>query len=63
MSFISVPLPALLTLDETAQALKLSREAVLRFERLGKVPRSVQIGRKRRWRQSDIRGLLSGDFQ
>ena len=56
---MSLPLPDLLTLDEVASALRLTRATVLR--EAGKtLPPVYRVGRQYRFRAEDIEGLTAG---
>jgi len=47
----------LLTVDETAEYLRVDRSTVYRLEREGEL-RSVRVGRRRRFRPDDLRVYL-----
>jgi excisionase family DNA binding protein len=50
-------LPRLLTVDETAEYLRVDRSTVYRLERAGAL-QSVRVGRRRRFRPDDLTEYL-----
>jgi excisionase family DNA binding protein len=51
--------PLLLTVDEVAQLLGLSRRTVWRLRSTGRIPAPVRIGRSVRWRRADVDEWIS----
>ena len=63
MSHTATPvygLPRLLTVDETAEYLRVDRSTVYRLERDGAI-RSVRVGRRRRFRPQDLLAYLESE--
>ena len=54
-------LPQLMTPDEVAEVLRVSKETVLRWARSGKLPSLPLAGRIIRFRQEDVDQLLAGN--
>ena len=52
-------MPALLTIQELAQALKVSTRTVETLIRTNRAPCFIRIGRARRWRAEDIDAWLA----
>lgn len=50
---------ALLTIQELAQALKVSTRTLETLIRLNRAPRYIRVGRARRWRSEDIEAWLA----
>ena len=51
-------LPAMLSADELAEWLKISKRTVWRLKSTGALPKPVKIGRSVRWQRSDISAWL-----
>ena len=56
----AAPLEPLLTVDETAEFLRVDRSTVYRLENEGEL-RSVRVGTRRRFRPEDLRAYLERD--
>lgn len=53
----TLPVPGLLA-GELAAAMRCTPRTLVAWERKGKLPPSIRVGRKRVWRRSDVAHLL-----
>lgn len=50
----------LLTLNQIQPTVQLSRVTIWRWEKEGKFPKHIKLGRSIRWRESDIQAWIDG---
>ena len=50
----------LLTLNQVQPQVQLSRVTIWRWEKEGKFPKHIKLGRSIRWRESDIQAWING---
>lgn len=59
----NLPDPGLLLAEELAAALRTNPRRLTQWEREGRIPPAIRIGRRRLWRRSDLELLLGTSKQ
>ena len=60
---MNIPEPKLLRAPQVAALLAISRPAVYRLAKTGKLPSPVKVGNCQRWRKSDIEAVAAGTWK